>query len=83
MKPKFYVDYEESIITTNLNAVREFSQGLREILKTSSVNRLAIYRPQDNFHSDEELTQPDKIKSFVTLESARTWLLKCKSHDLI
>lgn len=59
----------------DLNAVRKMSERMRSILKPSNINKLAIYRPQDDFHTTEESDLPDKIKAFVVLEDARTWLL--------
>ncbi len=61
---------------SDLNTTRAFSQGFRKILESSKVNKVAVYRPQDDFHGDEELAQPNKIKTFVTLEDANLWLLQ-------
>ena len=66
----------ESKTFEDLNAVRELSQGLRGTLKTCSIKRYAVYRPQNAYLNDDEITQTENIKNFLTLDDARTWLLQ-------
>ena len=65
----------ESKTFEDLNAVRELSQGIRATLEACDIKRFAVYRPQNDYPTDDELAQPDKFKNFMNLEDARTWIL--------
>ena len=58
----------------SIDAVRDMSQGLRRILNTELLLRCAVYRPQNDYASDDEKTDPHKFRSFVDLDEAKRWI---------
>lgn len=58
----------------SIDAVRDMSQGLRRILNTELLLRCAVYRPQNDYASDNEKNYPNKFRSFVDLDEAKRWI---------
>ncbi len=59
---------------SDLSAVKALSIGMREILSKTPPKKVAIFRPQGDYHSDDALNNPERVKIFYDLNEAKRWL---------
>ncbi len=66
---------------SELSAVKALSVGMRSVLATTPPERVAIYRPQNDYQNEEYRDRPDQVQIFTDLNEAESWLQPKKQHS--
>lgn len=58
-----------------LDSARELADSFRKLLSDNHVKKFAVYRPQDDYYSENQADFPDKFKTFSSVTKAKDWLI--------
>jgi len=59
----------------DLDSARELADSFRQVLADNHVKKFAVYRPQNDYYSENESEFPEKFKTFSDISKAKTWLI--------
>ena len=60
---------------SDLDSARELADSFRQVLMDSHIKKFAVYRPQDDYYSENENEFPERFKTFRDESLAKDWLI--------